>query len=161
MTGLMLINALRINLEYGIGDEWRNAAIFFLGTTSTAAIAYLPMHVTLTAFIPDNIETSAMAVITAAFYWSYLVMAKITAAWYCIIFELDDQHMENYPKVIIAKMVMLFPMTAYLFIYPRNEDVYKRADKLRLERLKLRKQTDQKYMGIMERDKASLMDAGS
>ena len=76
MTGLMLINALRINLDYGIGDEWINAAIFFLGTSSTGTIAFLPMHVTLTAFIPDNIETSAMAVITAAFYWCYYVMAK-------------------------------------------------------------------------------------
>lgn len=86
MTGLMLINALRINIEYGVSDAWINAGIFSLGTMSISWLAYLPMHVVLTAFVPDNIETSAMAVITGSYVWSYMVMAKITALFYCLIF---------------------------------------------------------------------------
>ena len=32
MTTLMLINATRLNLEWGISDIWINALIFFFGT---------------------------------------------------------------------------------------------------------------------------------
>lgn len=157
MTALMLINVLRINLEYGISDIWINVFINLLGTMSMSWLAYLPMHVVLTAFVPDNIETSAMAVVTASYVWSYMIMPKMIALVYCQIFQVDDEHMENYPKVIMAKLVLLFPMTAYLYIYPRNEDVYRVANILRYDRLSLRRETDLKYLGFINRSRSNTM----
>jgi hypothetical protein len=43
MTSLMLINVLRVNLEWGISDELINAFIFFFGTQSISVLAFLPM----------------------------------------------------------------------------------------------------------------------
>jgi hypothetical protein len=39
----MLVNALRLNLEYGVSDEVINGFIFFLGTQSVSVLAYIPM----------------------------------------------------------------------------------------------------------------------
>jgi len=39
----MLVNALRLNIEYGISDEIINGFIFFLGTGSVSVIAFIPM----------------------------------------------------------------------------------------------------------------------
>lgn len=40
---LMLMNATRKNIEYGISDEVINGFIFFLGTQSVSTIAHLPV----------------------------------------------------------------------------------------------------------------------
>ena len=42
MTSLMLINAIRMNLEYGVSDEVINGVIFFFGTQSVSVLAYIP-----------------------------------------------------------------------------------------------------------------------
>lgn len=43
MTTLMLINALRLNADYGVSDSVINAFIFFFGTQSVMTIAFVPM----------------------------------------------------------------------------------------------------------------------
>ena len=42
MTSLMLVNALRLNLEIGVSDEVWNVFIFLLGTNAVALLAILP-----------------------------------------------------------------------------------------------------------------------
>ena len=59
MTSLMLVNALRINIEYGISDEVINGVIFFIGTQSTSVLAYVPMQCILTYLVPENVEAHA------------------------------------------------------------------------------------------------------
>jgi hypothetical protein len=43
MTTLMLITALRLNLEWGIPDVYIAGATFFLGTQSVSVLAFVPM----------------------------------------------------------------------------------------------------------------------
>ena len=74
-----------------------------------------------------------MAIITGTFIWSYEVGAKFSAYIYCLIFGVDDDHMENYPNVLVAKLVMLFPMMALTLIIPANEKFFTLASKLRDE----------------------------
>lgn len=133
MTSLMLVNAMRLNLEYGVSDEAINGVIFFFGTQSVSVLAYVPMQVVLTALVPENIEASTMALITGTFIWSYEVGAKISASLYCLIFTVDDEHMENYPRILIAKMIMLVPMMILTLMIPNNEDILTLAKKFRRE----------------------------
>jgi hypothetical protein len=116
----MLVNALRINIEYGISDEVINGVIFFIGTQSTSTLAYVPMQCILTYLVPENVEASTMALISGTFIWSYEVGAKMSASIYCLIFEVDDDHMDNYPKVLIAKLPVLVVMMAISLIVPNN-----------------------------------------
>jgi hypothetical protein len=86
--------------------------------------------------VPQNIEASTMALISGTFIWSYEVGAKISSAIYCDIFELDADHMENYPKVLIAKIPMIFLMMVLTIMIPKNRSILKLAAKLRRDHIK-------------------------
>lgn len=43
MTSLMLLNATRTNLEWGISDELLNGFIFFFSTQPVSIISFIPM----------------------------------------------------------------------------------------------------------------------
>ena len=64
-----------------------------------------------------------MALISGTFIWSYEVGAKLSASIYCLIFDVDDDHMDNYPKVLIAKLPVLLLMMILTLIIPNNEEI--------------------------------------
>jgi len=71
--------------------------------------------------VPQNVEASTMALISGFICWSYEVGAKISASIFCNIFDVDDDHMDNYPKVIAAKLFMIVLMLIIApFIIPKN-----------------------------------------
>lgn len=120
MTTLMLLNALRYNIAIGVSDEIWNAFIFILGTNAISVLAILPTQVILTALIPHNVEASTMALVSGIFIWAYEVGAKISSSVYCIIFEVDDDHMYNYPHVLEAKLPMIILIMILTLIIPSN-----------------------------------------
>jgi len=87
----------------------------------------------LTYLVPENVEASTMALISGTFIWSYEVGAKMSASIYCLIFDVDDDHMDNYPKVLIAKIPALFFMMVLSLIVPNNKEIQKLAAQLRKE----------------------------
>lgn len=72
-----------------------------------------------------------MALISGTFIWSYEVGAKLSAAIYCLIFEVDDEHMDNYPRVLIAKLPAIVLIMLLSLIIPNNQTIQERADNLR------------------------------
>ena len=130
-TTLLLINATRLNIEWGISDEVINGFIFFFGSQPISILAQIPVTVALTYIIPANIEASTMAVISAAFVWAYDAGAKVSCSIYCAIFEVNDEHMDNYPHLIVAKMPMIGVMALLLFILPSNKQISDLAAYLR------------------------------
>ena len=122
MTLLMLANATRMNTEsWGVSDEVINAFIFLLGTNAVSVLAYIPIQVLLTYLVPHNVEASVMALVSGTIVWSYEVGAKISASIYCQIFDVDDDHMDNYPRVLTAKIPMIILMMIFTpFIIPNN-----------------------------------------
>jgi hypothetical protein len=120
MTSLMLANATRKNIEWGISDEVINGVIFFLGTNSISVLAILPIYVVLTYLVPNNVEASTMALISATFIWAFEVGAKISSSIYCVIFDVDDDHMDNYPHILFAKIPAIIIMMILAIIIPRN-----------------------------------------
>lgn len=86
MNGLMLINATRANIEWGIPDEAIVALIFLFSTQSVSLVAIVPTQVQLTYLVPENVEASTMALVTGTFVWSYEVGAKLSSSIYCQIF---------------------------------------------------------------------------
>jgi len=64
-----------------------------------------------------------MALISGTFIWSYEVGAKLSASIYCLIFDVDDEHMDNYPKVLIAKLPVLVLIMILSLIIPNNEEI--------------------------------------
>jgi hypothetical protein len=81
------------------------------------------MQCILTYLVPDNVEASTMALISGTFIWSYEVGAKMSASLYCLIFDVDDDHMDNYPKVLMAKLPMLVVMMGLTFLVPNNQQI--------------------------------------
>lgn len=116
----MLVNATRKNIEWGISDEVINGFIFFLGTNSISVLSVLPIYVVLTYLVPNNVEASTMALISATFVWAFEVGAKISSSIYCVIFEVDDEHMDNYPHILLAKIPAIIIMMILAIIIPRN-----------------------------------------
>jgi len=66
-----------------------------------------------------------MALISGTFVWSYEVGAKLSASIYCMIFDVDDDgdHMDNYPKALIAKLPILILVLICAIFIPNNEDI--------------------------------------
>lgn len=87
-----------------------------------------------------------MALISGTFVWSYEVGAKLSATIYCMIFDVDDDgdHMDNYPKALIAKLPILLLVLICAIFIPNNEDIQKKADELRedYQKQKLASQRD-------------------
>lgn len=94
------------------------------------------MQVQLTYLVPENVEASTMALITGTFIWSYEVGAKMSSALYCSVFVVDDEHMNNYPNMLVAKLpVIVVLMIVVPYVIPRNEDIRNLADRLREEHI--------------------------
>lgn len=91
-----------------------------------------------------------MALVSGMIVWSYEVGAKISASIYCQIFDVDDDHMDNYPRVLTAKIPMIILMMIITpFIIPRNQKILKLAAKLRKqhqEKQSLKRQIDTKKL---------------
>lgn len=68
-----------------------------------------------------------MALLTGAFIWAYEVGAKISSSIYCDIFDVDDDSMENYPNVLIAKLPVIVLLMILTLIIPNNRQVYELA----------------------------------
>ena len=132
MTGLMLLNATTKNLEMGTSDELICSCIFFMGTQSVMVIAYIPMQVQLIYLVPENIETSTMALISGTFILSYEVCAKmVSTSTLCWMFNVDDEHMNNYPNILMIKLPLIM-ITMYLTrMIPTNEQIASKAKILR------------------------------
>lgn len=79
-----------------------------------------------------------MALISGVLIWSYEVGAKISASVYCQIFTVDDEHMENYPKMLYAKLPVICLIMLLVFFLPTNGAVKMLADKLRSEHIQKR-----------------------
>ena len=62
-----------------------------------------------------------ISLVVGLFFWSYEVGAKMSASVYCIIFHVDGEHMYNYPKVLMAKLPVLFLMLGFAVLIPKNE----------------------------------------
>ena len=76
-----------------------------------------------------------MALISGTFIWSYEVGAKISCSVYCIIFNVNNDHMENYPKMLKAKLYMIVIAMILTIIIPDNSSIKYLAKKLRHEHL--------------------------
>lgn len=87
-----------------------------------------------------------MALVSGTIVWSYEVGAKISASIYCQIFDVDDDHMDNYPRVLTAKIpAIILMMIITPFIIPNNQKILKLAGKLRKqhqEKQSLKRQID-------------------
>ena len=80
-----------------------------------------------------------MALIAGIFFWSYEVGAKMSASVYCTIYGVDNDHMENYPKVLLVKIPVLFIMMLLSVIIPNNSTIKKKAARLRYDHYKKEK----------------------
>ena len=124
MTSLMLVNALRLNLEMGIPDEGWNVFVFLLGTNAVSLLSILPTLVLLVSLIPHNVEASTQAIISGVYIWAFEVGAKISASVYCAIFNVDNDHMDNYPLALEAKIPVIVLMMCLTFIIPNNDEIH-------------------------------------
>ena len=89
----------------------------------------------MTSLVAPNIEASTMALISGTFIWSYEVGAKISCSIYCIIFDVNNEHMSNYQNVLLAKIPMIFFIMIFTLMIPLNENIHSLAKKLRQEHL--------------------------
>ncbi len=74
-----------------------------------------------------------MALISAILIWSYEVGLKVSCSIYCIIFSVEDEHINNYQNILAAKLPAIIFTMILIVILPNNNKVKELADKLRKE----------------------------
>ena len=133
MTSIMLLVALRYNIDWGVSDEVATGVMFFFGTQPLSwTFGIITIYVELTYLVPENVEASIMALIDSTFIWSYEVGARLSAFAYCAIWKVDEYHIERYAYLLIAKlMIILVLMLVVPIMIPRNEKIQELAVKLR------------------------------
>lgn len=112
----------------------------------------------LTYLVPHNVEASTMALISGVLVWSYEVGAKISASIYCQIFDVDEEHMDNYPHVLEAKLPAIVLLMLLTIIIPRNEDVSRLAAWLRKKHIRRRDKYTNKLKMNQDSDEEMLMN---
>lgn len=116
----------------GASDEFISSCIFFVGTQSVMVIAYIPMQVQLIYLVPENIETSTMALISGTFILSYEVCAKmVSTSTLCWMFQVNDEHMDNYPNILVIKLPLIMIIMWLTRMIPTNEQIAAKAQILR------------------------------
>ena len=86
----------------------------------------------LTYLVPENVEASIMALIDATFVWSYEVGARVSAAAFCAIWNVEDEQLDNYKYMLMAKgFVILVLVVLAPILIPRNEEIQDLAGELR------------------------------
>ena len=64
-----------------------------------------------------------MALISGTFIWSYEVGAKMSTSVLCLIFKVDENHMENYPNILIAKLPLILLVMLLTIMVPTNKEI--------------------------------------
>lgn len=65
--------------------------------------------------------------ISGVIIWAFEVEGKISASVYCTIFEVNVEHMDNYPHVLEARYPAIVIMMILTIILPNNESIIKLA----------------------------------
>ena len=103
------------------------------------------------SLIPHNVEASTQAIISGIFIWAFEVGAKISGSVYCSIFDVDDEHMDNYPHVLEAKLPVTVLLMILTLILPNNGQIFQLAAYLRRKH--------QKHLQKLGRNSEYLQDA--
>jgi len=84
----------------------------------------VPMTVLMMNIIPENIEASMFAVITATLTFSTDWAGDMIGGMYCDFFGVTTENLDNFHKVVITKAISIFIgiFLCYVLV-PRNEEV--------------------------------------
>ena len=94
-----------------------------------------------------------MALVSGVFIWAFEVGAKISSSLYCAIFEVDDDHMENYPLVLEAKLPIIVLVMIMTLMLPNNSGIYALAARFREQHSKEQQNMRKiNYLGISQRN---------
>ena len=74
--------------------------------------------------------------ISGVIIWAFEVGAKISASVYCTIFEVNAEHMDNYPHVLEARYPAIIIMMILTIILPNNESILHLANVFRRAHIK-------------------------
>lgn len=92
---------------FPISDFHLNAFLNLIDKGSFLSLAVAPMTIQMTTVIPDCIEASMFAIVTACIEFSSDWAGEIIGAIFCNAFGITTKDMSNYPKAILVKVGLL------------------------------------------------------
>lgn len=120
---LIVISLKKPDQEFQASDILINGVCFFFGVYAISCLAIIPVQVQLTQVIPSNIEAAMTAVVTGTFVFSYEVGCKMSGSLFCDLFKVDNDHLDNYWMVLLAKLPCILIVMLASKILPTNQEI--------------------------------------
>ena len=109
--------------ENKLNDVLVNMLTSFFSPSALQMITIMPMFCVLCPCIPDNVEAAMTALITGVFVFSTDVGCRISGGILCSYFEVDNDNLDKYWVILLAKCPMILLTMSLTYIIPSNKDI--------------------------------------
>lgn len=110
-----------------LNDILVNSICFFCSSSALQVFSFLPMFVVLLPCIPDNVEAAMTSLISGVFVFSSDVGSRISAGMLCGFFGVDNESLQRYWIILLAKCPMILITIALTMIIPSNKEIAEAA----------------------------------
>lgn len=110
--------------NWGVDDFTLNCFTMMIGKATLICFGVLPMTILMMQVVPQNIEASMFAVITACITFSTDWGGDVVGAYVTEQFGITDEDMTNLHLLLFFKILMIFVcMECSVVFLPTNEQV--------------------------------------
>lgn len=129
-TWLLYANVVRWTVAWGFSDLTVNLVLMLFNQSLFTCLAILPMTVKMMYVIPQNIEASMFAIITACLTfsqdWGGDMLGAALADWLSI----TSSDMSAYPLAILIKMGLILAAFLMILVLPSDKQLKELSEKL-------------------------------
>ena len=140
-TVILLLNSLRLTRSVMSNEVWFggaqfsdivvNSLAFFFATQALQSLSALPMQVCLTCIIPQNVEAAFTAFINSTYVFCFEVGCKMSGSLFCYYFNVNNDSLDRYWIVLVAKIPCIMLTMMFTYIIPRNEEIRELGKRLK------------------------------
>lgn len=127
---MILAAFYKYNLVFGISNLKWQICIFALGKLQIS-LSILPMTSIIMQVIPENIEASMFAVVSAALSISIEWGGDIVGALVCRYFDITSEDKSNFQFALMYKVFVLVLILCFSKILPTNQEIYDLAAQMK------------------------------
>lgn len=144
-TCILYANVERWTVAWGLTDWTVNLTLMLFNQSVFICLAVLPMTIKMMYVIPQNIEASMFAIITACLTFSSDWGGDMLGAALCQSLNITSEDMSQYSQAIQVKLILLLVTFILVFILPSDEDLLELSKKFNQKQ-----EAEQHFKGALE-----------
>ena len=120
---VLYANVMRWTVAWGLSDWSVNFVLMLFNKSIFTCLAVLPMTIKMMYVIPQNIEASMFAILTACITLSQDWGGDMIGAFLCDWLEITSENMEAYPFAILIKVALHLFSFGLILLLPSDKSL--------------------------------------